>query len=551
MNDAISERTGTACPDELPNAVECEVLPVFRASSSPKLPDAEVRQAVRLFFELLEHKLDDRSLDGAGPQIHDCLVRYFNAREYAKIAAHFELFGKFLLKLIRPARYADLAAKLRNRFVLSEVLKEFALSEESEMKVWTACPWEQFPPADLPGKPGFKEQVGWTYRFRNTEEHLGLERDRVREPLVFRSVCVCLVWLVAKSKREIQSALLRARFSDYLHRLRGDEKLAAMAAECVEPTARFRSAEEYRVSNPLLPLVKAPSAEEEFEVFGLPEANRVTVIEGEAGAGKTTALELLAWREAGRLLDGGNHEAPLPVYIRLVACHSTIAASVEQDLTAGHPRPAEVPWDSLLLLVDGLNQVSTEEQSKFQAEIQKLLQLHPGLRVMATGRLNSVRGEYPAAIVQLQPLSEGRLGELVGNVLQDVKRAAAIMATILRTPGLLALARTPFYAATLASLAKTENLAALTSRAAIVRACVRRFLDREDLQASAGINRTRRAKKESLLARLALDAKSAGESVFSRPRARVILEQAREELATGLDVLEFLEVARAGHAGIQ
>lgn len=549
MKGPVTPYPGAMDANYLRDAVEREVLPVFRASSSPKLPDAEVRDAVRLLFELLDLRLGDRGLDGVGRLIRDCLVKYFVDREYATIAAHFEHFGKFLLKLIRPTRYDDLTRELLSRFVLSKVLKEFDLASKGEMEDWTRCPWQKFPPADLLGMPDFKEQVGWTYKFRNTEGHLPLEQDRVREPTVFRSVCVSFVWLVAKFKREIQTALIRARFSGYLERVRRDERRRALTDSGVELTVRPRSAEEYRVANPLLPVMNAPVAEEEIGVFKLPETNRVTVIEGEAGAGKTTALELIACRQADRLLDGEDHMARLPVLVRLKACKSSLAAHLEEDLGLGRRGPPDVPWDSLLLLVDGLNEVSQEVQSQFQMEIQDLLQRHAGLRLVVAGRLNSVRGEYPAAIVQLQPLRDERLGELIRKVVPSGDRSRAIMAAILRTPGLLALARTPFYAATLANLAKTEDLATLTmtNRAAVVRACIGRFLRREETQASAGVNRTYLEKKQLLLAGLAFDTKSAGESTFPHSRARQILERCKEQLAPGLDVLDFIEELVVNH----
>lgn len=526
--------------------MEREVLPVFRASNSPKLSDAEVRSAVGLLFELLELKLDDPSLDGVGQQTYDCLIKYLIGGEYAKLAALFEPFGKFLLKLIRPTQYDSMTAEERRRFLLPGVLETFGLASKKEIAAWNACPWLEFPPADLPGLRDFKEQVGWTYKRRNAEEHLGLEQDRIREATVFRSVCVCFVWLVAKFAREIRPALLRVRFGEYLRRMRDDERRAALSAKAVELTVRPRSAEEYRVANPLLPVENLPVAEEEIGVFKLPEANRVTVIEGEAGAGKTTALEVIAWREADRLLDGPEragteHTARLPVLVRLKACHTDIAARVQADLGLGHCSPPEVPWDSLLLLVDGLNEVSAEVRSRFQAELQRLLELHPGLRLVITGRLNSVRGEYPAAIVQLQPLSGERLGDLISKVAPDAERARIINSAIFRSPGLRALARTPFYAATLASLAATEDLARLTSRAAVVQACVQRFLRREEAQASANVHRTKLAKKELLLAHLAFETKAAGTNALPESRARKIIEDSKERLAPGLDVLDFIE----------
>jgi len=534
--------------DSIRDTVEREVLPVFQASGSPKLSDADVRGAVRLLFELLKFRLDDPSLAEVGLQILGSLSSHFRDKQYTKISDRFEPFAKLVLKLTRPKQYADLAAKYPRGVNLGAMLQACELAEDKEIRAWAACPWQRFPPEGLRGEPDFKEQLAWAYRFRNTEDHLAPELSLVQQAKVVEGVCVSLVWLVAKFQGEIRPALLRERFSDHLRRVRDDPARTTLATKGVELTVRPRSAEEYRVGNPLLPVLNAPAAEEEIGVFTLPETNRVTIIEGEAGAGKTTALELIAWHRADRLLRGEDHTARLPVFVRLKACESSLAARLEEDPSLGRPGPSEVPWNSLLLLVDGLNEVSQEVQSRFQTEVQELLERHPGLRLVVTGRLNSVRGEYPAAIVRLQPLSDERLAELIGKVAPDGDQARAILAAILRTPGLLALARTPFYAAALTSLADSEDLATLTSRAAVVRACIRRFLRREENQASAGVARTKLEKKELLLARLAFETKSAGESAFPQSRTRKVLEDSKEQLAPGLDVLDFIEELTVNHA---
>src|ERR1700722_15730878 len=106
-----------------------EVLPVFQASYSPKLADAEVKNAVTLLFDLLDHRVDDANLEGIGQQILECLRKRVRKREHVKISDRFEPFAKFVLRLAFPARYSSLIATLRNRFTLAEVLKELKLAE--------------------------------------------------------------------------------------------------------------------------------------------------------------------------------------------------------------------------------------------------------------------------------------------------------------------------------------------------------------------------------------------------------------------------------------
>lgn len=107
-----------------------EVLPVFQASSSPNLAEAEVEDAVDLVFDLLQHRIGDPNLADVGKQILDCLKqRYFNGVR-VRIADRFEPFAKFLIQLTRPARYSALVATRRNHFLLSQALKELELAEK-------------------------------------------------------------------------------------------------------------------------------------------------------------------------------------------------------------------------------------------------------------------------------------------------------------------------------------------------------------------------------------------------------------------------------------
>ena len=549
MSGATSGCAATAGFEDLCAAVLREVTLVFRSPKAPKKSDEEVRSAVQLLFWLLDHQVEDRSLDEIGSEIKSGLGRWFSSKELVLSAELYEQFVKFLLKTINLAEFNRVEAEAGGRPSAAKVSKALGVFKNRELSEFESCKWDEFPPPNVVGKPDFLEHRARVYVYRNLRAHSSAQFRESEKVQVVESFCVFLIWTVMKFGGQIRSALIRARFFEYLHRIRNDENFAPIARTCVELSARFCSPEEYRISNPLLPLAEAPSGGEEVEVSKLPETNRVTVIEAEAGAGKTTMLQFLAWREAGRLLDDTCQDVRVPVFVgfrHLNHCRQTIASAVEQNL-ASVP-PVTVPWDRVLLLVDGLNEVGAEVRSSFTDEIKDLLRHHRQLRVVVTGRLNSFRGEFPAAaIVQLQPLNDRRLLELFQKVLQDKSKVVTALASVLQTPGLSALGRVPFYTAKLASLAQSGSSAALTSQAAIVRRCVRDFVNREEAQASAGVIRTDCETKELILARLAFDTKHAGEGEFSRMRARTIIADAMRRPATSLEVGNFLSEAADNH----
>ncbi|MCP5524772.1 MAG: NACHT domain-containing protein [Verrucomicrobiales bacterium] len=526
-----------------------EVLPVFRASHSPKLTDAEVESAVGLLFDLLEHRIDDPNLDGIGTQVLECLARRFCSREHVTIADRFEPFAKFVLNLAFPARYESLAATLRNRFTLAEILKELRLAQDSELKAWSLCPWQQFPPAGLSGTPDFKEQVGWTVRFRNTEDHLAPELDDVRESKLVQSVCVCLVWLTAKFEREIRLTLTRSRLSDYLQSVQ--TRFADIGSRFVELTTEARSAEEYRLLVPLAPSPEAVSSSEITDASKVADVNRVTVIEANPGAGKTWTLQSVAWRQAEGLLSGKPDYDRIPVYVELkLAAHDkrTIKEAVHEALKAASGEARPIPWNSLLLLVDGVNEVATQHQTAFKAELRDLLSRFTKLRVVLAGRPNSFRGEFEARIVVLRRLSDEQLSDLFRRALDDAGRAGGLLDIVRHSPFLSSWARTPLHAAMVVSLAKQGGIDALADHSTTVRRFVRDFLSRETDQASAPVTRTDFETKELLIARLAFETKCSNQGAFSRTTARSILATAKfKAVAPSLDISRFLEEIRDNH----
>ena len=160
----------------------------------------------------------------------------------------------------------------------------------------------------------------------------------------------------------------------------------------------------------------------EIDASKLAEGHRVTVVEAEPGAGKTTTLQFIAWQQAdGQLGDKpGHYQVPVYVELKLLLHRSqTIEAAVQQALHPAIGEAGPIPWDSLLLLVDGVNGVTTHLQTSFKAEVRDLLSRFSKLRVIIAGRPNPFRGEFEARIVVLQRLTDKQLANLFRRVLGD------------------------------------------------------------------------------------------------------------------------------------
>ena len=531
---------------DLKGKVLREILPTFRASASPRIPDGEVQAAVELLFQLLAHRLGDEELHAVGEQIVVGLRRWFDDAELVKLADRYEPFCKFVLRVIDSSRFAQLQAEAGNRLSAAKVLKALGLVSNKALSVFESCAWEQFPPTGVAGQPDFLEHVARTYVFRNVDDHQARVLNQRQKAEIAESVCVFLVWCVIRFSREIGCALTTARFTDYLGSVRN--RYADIGTRFVELTTEARSSEEYRFLDPLAPSPEVTSSNEQTDASKLADVNRVTAIEAEPGAGKTTTLQFLAWQQASGLLDGQPRFHQVPVYVELkLLSHrgQTIEAAVDQALKPASGAARPIPWNSLLLLVDGVNEVATQHQTNFKAEIRDLLSRFTNLRVVLAGRPNSFRGEFEARIVVLQRLSDVQLSDLFHRALGDAAKSAELLAAVRHSSFLSSWARTPLHAAMVVGLARQGGTNVLADHSTTVRRFVHGFLNREVIQTPG---QTLLLTKERLLARLAFETKSSGDLTFSKVTALSTLGKAKTQVvATSLDVPRFIQEILDNH----
>ncbi len=546
MSEATPFDLNDSSVASLAECVTREVWPQFRASASPSVTEDSVKTGVEQLFRLLAHRLCDPELDSVGPEIVAGLRRWFNGGELVKLADRYEPFCKFLLRLIDPSKYAQLQTEAGNRLSAAKVLKGLGLVNNKAMSVFESCSWEKFPPPDVQGKPDFLEHVARTYIFRNVDDHQARVLSQREKAQVAESICVFLVWCAIKFDKEISRALTRARFASYLEQLR--HRFADIGARSVALITETRSPKEYRFLDPLSPVPETTTIGASADAASLPNTHRTTVIEAEPGAGKTTTLKFLAWKQSEDLLAQPPRAAQVPVYIELKLLpprRQSIQDAVQQELNPEGQQALPIPWDSLLLLLDGLNEVDPQVQTNLKAEISYLLSKNQKMRLVVAGRPNSFSGEFQAAVVVLRRLNDQQLITLFRSALNDDAKAEALLDSIRANTSLSSWARTPFNAGLIASLARREGVDVLANQALAIRHFIRQFLSREVIQSPP---QTLQLKKERLLSFLAFETKSAGQLAFTKTKTLSILAAAKARLgATTLDVLEFVHETIHNH----
>ena len=540
----MNPSTGSHGGVNLPDLILAEITPAFRESSSPQVSEDQVRSAVRLLIKLLAHRVGDANLDAVGGEIQRGLTRWFANHELVKVADRYEPFCKFVLRLVHPAKFAELkrreqSSDPKERPGASYVLKAKGLDivSNKEMELFANESWESFPLVALQGQPNFLVHIARTYVFRNVDDHRARVLNQREKAQIAESFCVFLVWTVFKFGQELEDALIVAQFSGYLQKIRN--LYASIGTSYVELLSEPRSGEEYRFPDQPASVMDGLPADDAVPAPNLPIVHRVVVIEAEPGAGKTTTLQFIAWQHTTGLLAGERDGYRVPLYLDLKLLNhrgQTIEAAVARELEAAGVS-SEIPWHALLLLVDGLNEVTTDSQMSFKKEIQTLLADFSHLRAVIAGRPNSFRSEFAARIVVLRRLSNPQLQTLFRNQLGDDVKATTLLAAVRRSPFLRSWARTPLHACLIARTAQHGDLSSLASHAQVVRRCVRDFLLREEGHASATVSRTGPETKGPLLARLAFETKSKNESVFSQTLIRSVFSTAKAQIgATSLDI---------------
>lgn len=264
----------------------------------------------------------------------------------------------------------------------------------------------------------------------------------------------------------------------------------------------------------VLPL-NAPDAEAPgIPVIEIPNRAKLVVLLGESGAGKTTALwRMLVDRARALVID---KSGPVPVLIPMLISRelSTGAETSETErlLRAG----------KLLLLIDGLNEFSADEQIRRvgRDDVQRLMYEYPANSFVLTCRSSDYSPELldfetlktrlrEPAVFEIRRLDRSQISDYIARQFRDDEGAADTILGELgiddpnvwtNTASLLHLARIPLYLQLLASEIRRRH-ALPRNRADLLQGLVRRVLSRERSKGAAAIDRVT---KERLLGRVAV-----------------------------------------------
>ena len=198
-----------------------------------------------------------------------------------------------------------------------------------------------------------------------------------------------------------------------------------------------------------------PSEKRIFEVFG-DDADRLMLIIGDPGAGKTTLMLQLA----EKLLDVAEDDAnsPIPVVANLASWSplcKPLTAWLSDELFESYHVPREIAeeWiknDSLSLFLDGFDEVAHAQQGACAAAINDYIRYHGFVSIVVCSRRAAIEKVGPhlglETAVELMPPSDAQIDEClsllhrdgapVGDI-QSALRADSVFRDIVRSPMML------------------------------------------------------------------------------------------------------------------
>ena len=502
------------------------------STAIPSISDNEMGDSVRLMLRVLRYQTDDKDIGAVGRLMEQGLAKWFEGGIFDDaLAKNYEPFLQLLLSLIRPGIYQESKGKGAGFLLKRDGL---GLCDNRQLEIFARAKWLSLPSIDWTGQPYYLKHLACVYVRKNDESHRATIRNKLEQAQIIQSFCVVVVYVVYKHFRDIHVALIGSHHKTYLELIKKsfESEVSRSLDLVLEPQSGRSWYPTY-----------VPSRLRETEVSCVPMSQLLNqhgslfYIAGEAGSGKTILLKYLAWKQACELLDAQMGALPVYLDIDLIAHRNqTIERAIEVNLWP--QGTGMIPWEMLVLLLDGLDHLEERSRRRYTAELHDLVKGHPKTRVVIVARPEAYLDTTPDKVWVLQSLNDDQIITLIEEArpTESLRRNICTHLTLNRsTAGWL---RIPSHARLFISHLEKLEMPSADNFLTLARRCIRGAMRlganaRYDIETS-----------EAMLAKLAFAMKSQGGSAFTRMRMEQNLMSARIKIgASSLDVQAFLAEA--------
>lgn len=425
---------------------------------SPLMPDIDVANCLELFWKILHYHCDQKELQGINMRFPEAIKTIFDSNSNHSDITNststlfkVEPLFKLILFIVNRNAFNDIN---KNKEGFASVLRAMGLIENNInlMK----------PPSYYRNTGNYLEQIVQTYQLRNTESHNCEKWGRRELYNNIDSVLVAIFYGINKNKKLLLQKIEEVQIgeidvSPYMDELisyfknkmkkfimlNGEENLRIMDRYIMESIECDEEDSEEEVEE-----VKARHGTiDELRSAFVPEKRMI--IWGEAGTGKSTVLEYLAYVDAQKRKKDDNESIPVLVPLGLlISKEDTLKNYIAKKLNVDEPALNNILKNGQVnLFLDGINEIPNDHFSKLRSirlrEIKLFLDEYKKCFVIITNRPNERNDFNNVPVFNLLKLTNEQMDIFLQKNAEKPDTIKIITDSINENKRLKAIVRTP------------------------------------------------------------------------------------------------------------
>ena len=424
---------------------------------NPLMPDVDVSACLELFWKVLHYPCDQKELQGINVRFPEAIETIFNPNSNhsditISVSTLFKVEPLFKLVLFIINRNAFNVIN-KNKEGFASVLRALGLIENNINLTKS--------PSYFRNAGNYLEQIVQTYQLRNTESHNCEKWSRSELYSNIDAVLIAILYCVHNNKKMLLQKFEEVKLgeidvSPYMDEiisyfknkmkkfimLNGEENLSMMDRYITENIEYDEEDNEDSVEK----VVARHGTIDEIRSAYIPEKRMI--IWGEAGTGKSTVLEYLAYIDAQKRKKDNNVAIPVLIPLGLLI-------SQEDTLKSYIAKKLNIDEESLIsilnrgqvnLFLDGINEIPDDHFTKLRSirlrEIKMFLDCYKKCFVIITNRPSEVNDFKNIPVFDLLKLTNEQIEvflqknaekpdtiKIITNSINENKRLKAIVRT--------------------------------------------------------------------------------------------------------------------------
>lgn len=448
--------------NEIKEKVTIETQQFFKT-----LSNFNINESIDLFEKVVKFPLhnSDLGLDGLQTRVPHALYEIMvvdagknQSLSYFPDFAKVEPFLKKILYLINPTKYTELQSRNAG---LAAYINNLNLNSNNLNLSHSRI-------EDFIGNNNFDEHLVRVYHLRNIESHQCVEWTNKEFYENVQSILIFYIFSI-----HINSSLLTPivdseedtiDFSVYLNSVKSD--FTARIGRFIH----LKSQEDIKITHGYVKEITTDQENEELERMGTVEELRIhnipenrMFIWGDAGLGKSTTLEYLAYIDAENHLE--HNSTKVPVYLSLglltdksISIKQIIFKKIGVDSITGEKMLEE---GNINLFLDAVNEIPKDENYQLRTirlkEIKSLINDYPNTFIIITDRPQEANTFKGIPVFHLLKMDRNQIREFLIKNSDDMNLANLIFSEVEKDERLEKIIKTPLMLSRLIEIVKLEK----------------------------------------------------------------------------------------------